>query len=46
MVEISESWEHGRVGRAVECTGLENQRRLIAFREFESHTLRQIRKEY
>ena len=30
-----------RCGRAVECTGLENRRRLIADREFESHRLRQ-----
>ena len=30
-----------RCGRAVECTGLENRRRLIADREFESHHLRQ-----
>jgi hypothetical protein len=31
-----------RGGRAVECTGLENRRRLIAYREFESHLLRQL----
>ena len=30
-----------RGGRAVECTGLENQQRLVAFRGFESHPLRQ-----
>ena len=29
-----------RGGRAVECTGLENQRGLIALRGFESHPLR------
>ena len=29
-----------RVGRVVDCTGLENQR-TERFREFESHTLRQ-----
>ena len=27
----------------VECTGLENQQRLVAFHEFESHLLRQTR---
>ena len=32
-----------RGGRAVECTGLENQQGLIALRGFESHPLRQIR---
>ena len=26
----------------VECTGLENRQRLVAFREFESHLLRQV----
>ena len=31
-----------RGGRAVECTGLENQQGLIALRGFESHPLRQI----
>jgi hypothetical protein len=30
-----------RGGRAVECTGLENQQRFVAFRGFESHPLRQ-----
>jgi hypothetical protein len=33
-----------RGGRAVECTGLENQQRLVAFRGFESHPLRQQNK--
>ena len=31
-----------RGGRAVECTGLENQQGLVALRGFESHPLRQI----
>ena len=31
-----------RCCRAVECTGLENRRRLIADREFESHRFRQF----
>ncbi len=30
-----------RGGRVVECTGLENQQRFVAFRGFESHPLRQ-----
>ena len=34
----------GRGGRAVECTGLENQQGLIALRGFKSHPLRQIKK--
>ena len=33
-----------RGGRAVECTGLENQQGLIALRGFKSHPLRQINK--
>src|SRR5690554_3388501 len=40
---ISKSFR--RSGRAAECTGLENRRRLVAFREFESHLLRQISEE-
>src|ERR1043165_4509207 len=35
-----------RDGRAVECTGLENRRRLIAYREFESHSLRHSLSEF
>ena len=30
-----------RGGRVVDCTGLENRRRLVAYRGFESHPLRQ-----
>ena len=33
-----------RGGRAAECTGLENQRGLIALRRFKSDLLRHIRK--
>ena len=31
-----------RGGRAVECTGLENQQGLVALRGFESHPLRHL----
>ncbi len=43
MRRRQERWQsgHRRGGRAVECTGLENQQGLIALRGFESHPLRQ-----
>ena len=40
MIGIQIHFKMRRGGRVVECTGLENRRAFIAFREFESHPLR------